>query len=194
MFRPACIWNHIGFRGWLSRAADRTSWILILAPLAYFTWTPVAGALPEPAAHAAVPTGLRQGQNAQYHGRQGPQYHRVAPRFGRISARPRASSRPDRELTKPISARVISPIFTFHSPKSTKKAQKVTSFRSDDRIGDRNDRSIGAQIGSGNEPQSRDPRLMLQIGAVFGLIYVAFLVLWFWATRFRVRPPRSAPS
>jgi hypothetical protein len=33
---------------------------------------------------------------------------------------------------------------------------------------------------------------MLQIGAVFGLIYVAFLGVWFWATRFRMGPPRSA--
>jgi hypothetical protein len=35
---------------------------------------------------------------------------------------------------------------------------------------------------------------MLQIGGVLGLVYVAFLAVWFWATRFRMRPPRSAPS
>jgi hypothetical protein len=32
---------------------------------------------------------------------------------------------------------------------------------------------------------------MLQIGAGLGLAYVAFLILWFWATRFRPRLQRS---
>jgi hypothetical protein len=35
---------------------------------------------------------------------------------------------------------------------------------------------------------------MLQIGAALGLIYVGFLAVWFWATRFRLQPPRSAAS
>jgi len=29
----------------------------------------------------------------------------------------------------------------------------------------------------------RDARLMTQIGMVFGLVYVGFLTIWFWATR-----------
>jgi len=29
---------------------------------------------------------------------------------------------------------------------------------------------------------------MLQIGLVLGMVYLAFLVLWFWATRFRTKP------
>jgi hypothetical protein len=36
-----------------------------------------------------------------------------------------------------------------------------------------------------------DRRLMLQIGAGLGVAYVAFLILWFWATRFRPRLQRS---
>lgn len=47
----------------------------------------------------------------------------------------------------------------------------------------------GSQIGSG---RSRDPGLMLQIGAALGLVYIGFLATWFWATRFRMRPPRDA--
>jgi hypothetical protein len=35
-------------------------------------------------------------------------------------------------------------------------------------------------------------RLMLQIGVVLGLAYLAFLGLWFWTTRFRGRLGRSA--
>jgi hypothetical protein len=37
-----------------------------------------------------------------------------------------------------------------------------------------------------------DTRLMLQIGIALGLAYVGFLLFWFWATRFRPRPQRSA--
>ena len=35
---------------------------------------------------------------------------------------------------------------------------------------------------------------MIRIGATLGLIYLAFLAVWFWATRFRMRPSSSAPS
>jgi hypothetical protein len=31
----------------------------------------------------------------------------------------------------------------------------------------------------------KDARLMTQIGMVFGLVYVGFLTVWFWATRRR---------
>jgi hypothetical protein len=56
---------------------------------------------------------------------------------------------------------------------------------------------FGTQIGALNGSQigpetSRDPSLMFQIGAALGLVYVGFLVTWFWATRFRMRPPRDA--
>jgi hypothetical protein len=40
--------------------------------------------------------------------------------------------------------------------------------------------------------KSRDPSLMLRSGLPSGLVYVGFLATWFWATRFRMRPPRDA--
>ena len=40
--------------------------------------------------------------------------------------------------------------------------------------------------------RSSDARLMLQIGQLLGLAYLAFLAVWFWATRFRTRPYRGA--
>jgi hypothetical protein len=64
-------------------------------------------------------------------------------------------------------------------------------FHRSDRIRPRNDRLIGEQIGSEN---SRDAQLMIRLGAALGLGYLAFLAVWFWATRFRMRPPSNAPS
>jgi hypothetical protein len=57
--------------------------------------------------------------------------------------------------------------------------------RFDTQIGILNSSQIGSQ-------KSRDPSLMLQIGAALGLVYVGFLATWFWATRFRIRPPGDA--
>jgi hypothetical protein len=37
-----------------------------------------------------------------------------------------------------------------------------------------------------------DSRLLVQIGIVLGLVYTAFLTLWFWATRIRWNPRRTA--
>jgi hypothetical protein len=42
--------------------------------------------------------------------------------------------------------------------------------------------AAGIGVGDG-----RDTRLMLQIGAGLGALYLAFLGLWFWATRLRPR-------
>ena len=36
----------------------------------------------------------------------------------------------------------------------------------------------------------RDSRLLTQLGIVLGLVYVAFLTVWFWATRMRWNPRR----
>jgi hypothetical protein len=38
----------------------------------------------------------------------------------------------------------------------------------------------------------RDTKLMLQIGALLGLLYGVFLALWLWATRVRPRMRRGA--
>jgi hypothetical protein len=34
-----------------------------------------------------------------------------------------------------------------------------------------------------------DTRLVVQVGMLLGVVYLAFLSVWFWATRARVRPP-----
>jgi hypothetical protein len=67
----------------------------------------------------------------------------------------------------------------------------VRSSRVAGPIGAQNDRRIGRAIAVEN---GKDPRLMLGIAAALGLVYLAFLAVWFWATRIRIRPPSSAPS
>jgi hypothetical protein len=123
----------------------------------------------------------------QYHSLEARQYHRV----GRSSAPVSASLSRSREFADSISARVISRLFTSHSPNSIPKVIIHTRFHVSGQISSQNDRSIGEQIASEN---GRDPRLMIRIGATLGLVYLAFLAIWFWATRFRMRPPSSAPS
>ena len=34
----------------------------------------------------------------------------------------------------------------------------------------------------------RDARLLMQLGIVLGTVYIAFLTVWFWATRVRLKP------
>jgi hypothetical protein len=158
--------------------------IVLAAFIAYFA--PVAaGSAPS---RAGPPTGAKKvAEMGQYHGLDARQYHRGA----RSSAPASASLSRSREFANSISTRVISRLFTSHSPNSTLKITIHTPVRSSDRISRRNDRSIGRQIGSEN---STDPGLMIRIGATLGLGYLAFLAVWFWATRFRMRPPSSAPS
>jgi hypothetical protein len=40
-------------------------------------------------------------------------------------------------------------------------------------------------VEDGNDDGLRDSRLLAQLGIVFGMIYVAFLTVWFWAIRLR---------
>lgn len=157
---------------------------MLAASVAYFA--PVAaGAGP---ARAGPPIeAVKTPEMGQYHGLEARQYHRE----GRSSAPVSASLSRSSEFANSISARVISRLFTSHSPNSTSKVMIQTQVRSNDRINPPNDRSIGGQIGSEN---SSDPRLMIRIGATLGLVYLAFLAVWFWATRFRMRPPSGAPS
>ena len=181
---PVCISRHIDRRRQLLRSRLGLTSIVLAASVAYFA--PVAaGAAP---ARAGPPAGAVQtAEMGQYHGREARQYHRGA----RSSAPASASLSRSREFVNSISARVISRVFTFYSPNSTSKVMIQTPVRPNDWISPSNDRSIGGQIGSEN---SRDPRLMIRIGATLGLVYLAFLAVWFWATRFRMRPPSSAPS
>jgi len=67
----------------------------------------------------------------------------------------------------------------------------LTSFHVDAQISTRNTRSIGSWIGAEN---GRDPRVMLDIAGALGLVYLAFLAVWFWTTRFRMRPSSRAAS
>lgn len=99
-----------------------------------------------------------------------------------------------------------SPFFDFDFVVSNANLQKAAISRSDSPIGIANDRSIDGQILTRTCPRrscfSRpDPvvagdttneRLMLQLGGLFGMFYVAFLAVWFWATRVRGRPPSGA--
>ena len=181
---PACISRHIDRRRQLLRSRLGLTSIVLAASVAYFA--PIAaGAVP---ARAGPPTGAEQAAKmGQYHGLEARQYHGVA----RSSAVASASLSRSRELANSISARVISRLFTSHSPNSIPKVMIHAPIQPSDRISPRNDRSIGGQIASEN---GRDPRLMIRIGATLGLGYLAFLAVWFWATRFRMRPPSSAPS
>jgi hypothetical protein len=55
-------------------------------------------------------------------------------------------------------------------------------------------RHCAPELGSGTTigGELERSRLMLRIGGALGLAYVAFLILWFWATRMRPGPARSA--
>jgi hypothetical protein len=47
----------------------------------------------------------------------------------------------------------------------------------------------GAVVGSGSEDDgARDIRFLMQIGMLLGAAYIAFLTVWFWATRLRWSP------
>ena len=183
-FTAVCISRHIYRRRQLLRSRLGLTSIVLAASVAYFA--PVAAwAAP---ARAGPPTGgVQTAEMGQYHGLEARQYHRG----GRSSAPASASLSRSRKFANSISAQVISRLFTFHSPNSTSKVMIQTPVRSNDRISPPNDRSIGEQIGSEN---SRDLRLMIRIGATLALVYLAFLAVWFWATRFRMRPSSSAPS
>lgn len=171
---------------------DRSARIVLLTSLAYLVLAANAGASGRPATGttgAAAPEG---GQSRQYHGTQGWQYHGIETRFGRSLAWRDASSGSAAELNIPITTNVISLNSNSNSAIASVKLQKLLFSRPGSQIADRKHGSIGTQIGAGTDRQSRDPRLMLQIGAVLGLAYLAFLAVWFWATRFRMRRPKSA--
>ena len=179
-----CISRHIDRRRQLLRSRLGLTSIVLAGSVAYFA--PVAAGAASARAGPPVEA-VKAAEMGQYHGLEGRQYHPL----GRSSAPVSASLSRSRKFANSISARVISRLFTSHSPNSTSKVIIQTPVRSNDRISAPNDRSIGRQIGSGN---GSDPRLMIRIGATLGLVYLAFLAVWFWATRFRMRPSSSAPS
>jgi hypothetical protein len=153
-----------------------------LASLAYLAAPTGARASPgvvHPVAGAKTP------KTTQYHGLEGRQYHRDGLRSASDSRWLRESRSSKGELENTISFSVISRISASHSSKPMAKLLISDHPRFDTRIGVLNSSQIRSQ-------KNRDPRLMLQIGAAFGLVYVGFLASWFWATRFRMRPPRDA--
>jgi hypothetical protein len=179
--RPSvCISRHIAHPRSAQRSVVCAISIVLVAFGASIAPTHALGA-------TTAPRGVRTGKMAQYHRLEGRQYHEMSWSTGAASAWLGESL----EFRNAIPMAVISRLFTLHSPNSISKVMIQHSSRPGDRISSRTDRSIEEQIGRGN---GRDPRLMLQIGAVLGLVYLAFLAVWFWATRFRMRPPSSAPS
>ena len=46
----------------------------------------------------------------------------------------------------------------------------------------------GAGLHDESDDQASDTRLLMQLGMVLGTIYLAFLTVWFWATRLRWNP------
>ena len=47
---------------------------------------------------------------------------------------------------------------------------------------------VVARNGDEDAEGLRDARLLMQIGIVLGTVYLAFLTVWFWATRMRATP------
>jgi hypothetical protein len=137
----------------------------------------------------------------QYHGGSGRQYQQDRTRPRPVPAWNQASNE-GRELAD----RLISPFFSFDFVVSRALVQKpaISGFKSQAAFA--NDRSIAdpilAKTCSGTPcidttdreaaGDTRDEQLMLQIGGLFGILYLAFLVVWFWVTRFRGRPASSA--
>ncbi len=46
----------------------------------------------------------------------------------------------------------------------------------------------GAGYVQGSDDEAIDTRLLMQVGMVLGTVYIAFLSVWFWATRLRWSP------
>ena len=180
--RPACIWNHIVARRLARRRSSCTMAIVFLASLAYLA--PSAGARASPGVAHPV-TGAKRAKTAQYHGLRGRQYHRNGRSSGSDSGWLHESRSSNGELETITSLPVISRISASHSPRPMGNLLMSERLWFDTQIDGLNRSQIGSE-------RSRDPRPMFQIGAALGLVYVGFLATWFWATRFRMRPPRDA--
>jgi hypothetical protein len=184
-------------------------WVVLLTPVAVLALSATAGASggsKGPNRAAQAPQAVWHNQTRQYHAQEGRQYHLRASTTRRISARGLGSTIPGAELRLRIAARLISPFSIRYSKVSRAEKRKPSLSRSISR----NTPSIAGWIAAGNcskvtclrsisvfagphpKPKTTDTRLMLQIGGLFGMLYLAFLAVWLWATRFRTRPPRAA--
>ena len=145
------------------------------------------GATPAEAKGGA--SGPRTAQTAQYHRLSARQYHEIAPAAQPDSAWLREAEVAGSEFGEAISTLVISRSYSENSAISPATAMIHRSSKTRAGMSRQNESSIGTRIG---DQTRRDPRVMLQIGAVLGLLYSAFLAIWFWATRLRMRPPSGA--
>jgi hypothetical protein len=182
----------VGFHGPVSAHAHRWAWIVLLTSLASLVLVANTGASGRPKTGNTGAAAPEEGQSRQYQGPQRWQYHGIEPRFGRTLAWQDSSNGSAAELNIPITSDLISPNSTSHSPIASADNENLLFSRPGSRIADRNGASIGTQIGSGTDREGRDARLMLEIGAALGLVYLAFLAVWFWTTRIRMHPPTSA--
>jgi hypothetical protein len=181
-----------------------TIWIALLVAIVCLARAPAVSA----AGNAGASTGKQAAaasavlsQSKQYHYGNTVQYQERPGLSRPVSAWNRAPN-DARELAYTST----SPFFDFDFAVSNANLQKAVIFRSGSSIRLANDRSIDPQIFTRTCPRRScfnrpDPvvagdttneRLMLQLGGLFGMFYVAFLAVWFWATRVRGRPPSGA--
>jgi hypothetical protein len=178
-------------------------WIVLLVAIICLAGPPAVGAAGTVGAltDKRPAAGAVSSQSKQYHHGSTEQYQerRGLPRP--VSASNRAPN-DARELTFTL----ISPFFDFDFAVSNTSRQKAVISELGSPISIANDRSIDGQIlartcfqrSCFNRPDpalaadTTNDRLMLQLGGLFGLSYVAFLAVWFWATRLRGRPPSGA--
>jgi hypothetical protein len=122
----------------------------------------------------------RSAVQRQYHSQGGPQYHARGPGFLSLAPTKDEIAKLNLLITPSLISRISPSLF------STPSAMAV--FRPRVRNGFQIERRTDPQIQSSTR---RNTRLMLQIGALLGLIYVLFLATWVWATRFHLRLERS---
>jgi hypothetical protein len=195
--------------GWISRAIgssrQSTLWVVLLILVTGLG----------PAANVSSAGGLQlgvhgqttaappavSGQARQYHGRERPQYQE---RLGLQRPIPRGGQTANG--ASELKYRLLSTPFHFYFAVSHLNQRKLAISRLVPSPGAANGRSIVPQIPvrtcipvpciSRTEGVSagdtRNERLMLQLGGLVGVAYLVVLVFWYWATRFRPRPPRSA--
>jgi hypothetical protein len=181
-----------------------TIWIVLLVAIACLVRAPAvsaggdAGALmrKQPVAAGAVSS-----QSQQYrHGSPGQYQER------RGLPRPVSAWHLALNDARELAYTSTSPLFDFDFAVSNANLQKAAISPLGSPINLANDRSIDPEILTRTCPRrscfnqsdpavagdTRNERLMLQLGGVFGMFYVAFLAVWFWATRVRGRPPSDA--
>jgi hypothetical protein len=179
-------------------------WVLVCILFAGLTWTTNASAA-RGADRDVRPAAPRAdlGQARQYHGREGPQYHQRRVQEWPLPAPSRAPNG-----ASELKYRLLSTPFKVDFVVSDLNQRKLAISRFVSLLGAANDRLIVDRIPTGtcsptpcidqtdevSAADTRNERLMLQLGGLFGVVYLVFLVVWYWATRFRPRPPRSAPT